>query len=1122
MTEEEQLLAAMAAIGAQRAILGDVVVEAALAPMREKLDALRARAHTPEQRRQVTVLFADLSGFTAMAESMDPEELRDLIDRLWNHLDGAIAAHGGLIDKHIGDAVMALWGARTLREDDPEQAVRAGLAMQEELARLRNTLPRASGIQMRIGINTGLCSLGAVGTKAEFTAMGDTVNLASRLEHAAAVGTVLISHDTYRHIRGLFSVQAMEPLKVKGKTEPVQTYRVHQVHARAQQLRNRGIEGIETPMVGRAPDLRRLQEAFHRATRGRLEAVILACDPGMGKSRLVTEFRAWLSAEYKHARVLVGLSSEQTQDRPFGVLRELFAAEFGISHTDPAEAARSKFVTGFGDALAGDPDAVMKAQFLGHLLGFDFSESPFLRAVLGNAQQMRDRAFQYLCDFLAQSTRGALDAQRPLVVILEDAHWADGGTLDAFSHIFEVCTELPLLILCPTRGALFETRPNFGRKAWRHALQPLSKDETRLLVDQILSKAAFVPAELRDMIVEGAEGIPFYVEELIKVLIDEKVILPGEPFWRIAIDRLHAVKVPPTLVGILQVRLEGLSPRERAVLQRGAVAGRVFTDRMLATLHAEHEAPLSIGEVRACLSDLVKRELVVPKDDGPVGEYRDYSFKHALMRDVTYDAILIKHRRPLHAQVAHWLIARCNQGIPEAPGSIASHLELAGDGTSATTWYARAGREAQAASAPEAAVGFYQKALALLGKQPQVDERERLALYAGLGEVCWQQGSFPAAAEAYAKMCTLAEQLGDLVSQARAWNGGALAEQRRGDAKKALQYAERAEQLAQRAGAEEERARALVRKGMAHWALGELKKTQALAEEAQEISTRLGDRRGVADSLRLLGIAHDILGRPPEAAACFERAKRLYQQLGDQQLAAGMLNNLGTSAEIDGDFRRAVDCFQEAFVLARDMGFRVGATQFLSNLGGGRVRLGEYAQAEQDLLQAISMVEARGTAIFLPETYGYLAEARLGLGKLDAAEGAARKALDLAEAAQHHEFCGVALRVLGAITAAKERAGTSCRPDSGSYFRQSLQHFERLGMDAARGRTLRAWAEALRRSGDPGDAPAMWQQARTIFEQLGMQRELEWTIASEAGERRKTPLIPKAGHSIPVAAEEDA
>ena len=1104
VTEEEQLLAAIAAIGAQRAILGDAVVEAALAPMREKLSALKAPAEVTEQRRQVTVLFADLSGFTAMAETMDPEELRDLVDKLWTHLDAVISAHGGLIDKHIGDAVMALWGARALREDDPEQAVRAALAMQDELAKLRSSLSGVGELQMRIGVNTGLVWLGAVGAKGEFTAMGDTVNLASRLEHAASVGTVLISHDTYRHIRGMFSVQALEPLQVKGKAECIQTYRVNHVRTRAQQLRNRGIEGVETPLVGRADDLQRVKDAYRAACTGELSGLILAGDPGMGKSRLVTEFRQWLGLEAQHVgvravRTFVGLSSEQARGRPFGVVRDLFAFEFAILETDSADVAREKFQAGFIDALRADPDAIMKAQFLGHLLGFDFAQSPVLRSVLGQAQQIRDRAFQYLLDFFSAITRGGAEGAQPAVVILEDAHWADSGTLDAFDHIFEMCTALPLFVLCPTRGSLFERRPNFGRPEWRHALQPLTEDETRLLVDQILRKAAEIPPDLRELIVEGAEGIPFYVEELIKVLIDEKVILPGEPHWRIAAERLPQVKVPPTLVGILQVRLDGLREQERTVLQRGSVAGRDFSEAMVAKLHGDNEQPLPLAEVSACLQDLVARELIFRKEPNPKGDSGYYRFKHALQRDVTYDTILLKHRKSLHAQVAQWLISRSADGVHEHPGLVASHFELAGERAEAAQWYGRAGRQAQAASAPAAAIGFYEKALSLRETGPLADERERLALYAGLGEVCWQQASFAEAAEAYAKMGTVAEALGDPIEQARAWNGRASAEQRRGDATKALQYAERAQSLAERAGAEEERARALVRKGMAHWALGELKKTQDLAEEALQISSRQLDQRGVADSLRLLGIAHDIQGRPSEAAACFERAKCIYQELGDQQLVAGMLNNLGTSAEIDGDFRRAVDCFLEAFTLAHGMGFRVGATQFLSNLGGGRVRLGEHELAHKELLQAIAMVEARGSAVFLPETYSYLAEACLGLGKLDEGEQAARKALELARAAQHQEFSGVALRVLGAVTAAKERAGALCSPESAVYFRESLEEFQKLGMDAARARTLRTWADALRKAGEAGASAELWRQARAIFERLGLKRELEWTIASEAG-----------------------
>ena len=259
-SEIDQLKAGMAALEAQRAILGNAVVEAMLGPIRDKLAALEAAGRADQQRKQATVLFADVSGFTAMSEAMDAEEVAGVMNDLWARVDRAIVDGGGRIDKHIGDAVMALWGADTAREDDPEQAVRAALAMQAAIVHFCQT--RGATLAMRIGVNTGPVVLGAVGTTGEFTAMGDAVNLASRLEHAAPVGGILIGHDTYRLVRGIFDVLPQEPLSVKGKTEPVQTYVVLRAKPRAFRMATRGVEGVETRMVGRDAELDTLKNAY--------------------------------------------------------------------------------------------------------------------------------------------------------------------------------------------------------------------------------------------------------------------------------------------------------------------------------------------------------------------------------------------------------------------------------------------------------------------------------------------------------------------------------------------------------------------------------------------------------------------------------------------------------------------------------------------------------------------------------------------------------------------------------------------------------------------------------------------------------------------------------------------
>ena len=272
MSEHEQLEKAIAAIEAQRAILGNEVVDIALASMREKLAALESRRE-PQQRKQVTVLFADVSGFTAMAETMDHEEVSGVINSLWSRVDKAILEQGGRIDKHIGDAVMALFGTPIAQEDDPERALRAALKIQSEITAwkkefddpLSNQPSRAQNIQLRIGINTGPALLGTVGTTGEYTAIGDTVNLASRLEHAAPLGGILTSHDTYRHVGGVFDVTALEPISVKGKSEPVQVYRVNGIKPRSFRVTTRGVEGIETRTVGREPELEIMKAVFDDA-----------------------------------------------------------------------------------------------------------------------------------------------------------------------------------------------------------------------------------------------------------------------------------------------------------------------------------------------------------------------------------------------------------------------------------------------------------------------------------------------------------------------------------------------------------------------------------------------------------------------------------------------------------------------------------------------------------------------------------------------------------------------------------------------------------------------------------------------------------------------------------------
>ena len=1116
--EWEAIEEAIAALEAQRDILGDAVVEVSIAALREKLAVLETQRAT-EQRKQVTVLFADVSGFTAMSETMDPEEVHDIMNALWARLDSAITAHGGTIDKHMGDAVMGLFGAPTAREDDPERAVLAALAMQKEVAdfnasddwedyggwNARTPPPR---ISVRVGVHTGPVSLGTVGTTGEYTAMGDTVNLARRLQEAAPVGKVIISHDTYRHVQGVFNVQPLKPVSVKGKSDPIPIYVVLRAWPRTFRFAGRGVGGIETRMVGREQELARLKDILRAVLKsGKSQVVTIIGEAGVGKSRLLYEFDRWLARQPGTIIYFKGRADEQMANTPGFLIRDLLSFRFDIQDSDPSSVARSKLERGILSFMGGE--GMEKAHFIGHLIGFDFSASPYLRGILGDARQIRDRAFHYLTQFFDAVARHA-----PTVIFLEDIHWADESSLDLIEHLSRGCQDVPLLMVCLARPSLLERRPSWGQRQQNHTridLKPLSADGSRQLVVEILRKVEQIPPELQEMIVGRAEGNPFYIEEFIKSLIESGVIVPGPRQWRIRSRRLTEVKVPPTLVGLLQARLDRLSPTERDVLQRASVVGRVFWDGAVQNLcdASDVQCRWKRSELRAVLEALCRRELIFLREESSFAGEQEYAFKHTILHAVTYESVLKRLRRIYHAQVAAWLVERSGERVGEYAGLIGEHYERAGDIFQASGWYGLAGTQARTAYAPEAAIGYYQRALALLPEAASSEEEarqyagQRVTLYEGMGEMLLWQARYAAAAEAYTKMRKAAEIVGNLVDQARAWNGLSRTQDAQGDYPGSLASADQAEKLCravpiQNIVVKTELARALFRKGWACYRLGREEEALSLGQQALALSTELGSRREMAESLSLLGGVYDMLGRHGDAARYNAQAVALYQELGDRERLGAMLNQLGEHARLRGDYRAAEALYQEALTIAYETGNRNGEMLFLSNLGGARVGLGKYHLAEEDLRRTIRWAEIAGPGGWLSRTYCFLAEALLGQGKVAEALAAARRALTLGMEVESPALTGNAWRVLGMVLRQAGRTFSleGREYDAESCFAESARVLSAMGAEGERARTLWEWGKYKLQQGDEEQGRKLQQEAREIFERLGMEGEAR---AAQAG-----------------------
>ena len=1112
--EQKDLDQAIRALEAQRPLLGDEIVDIAQTAIREKLARLLAERHEPQERKLITVLFADVSGFTAMAESMDHEIVNSVINSLWSRVDKAIQHQGGRIDKHIGDAVMALFGTPTAHENDPERAIRAALKIQTEVQdwkwEFRDSMSpqwaQAQKIQLRIGVNTGPALLGSVGTVGEYTAIGNTVNVANRLEQAAPPGGILISYDTYQHVRGVFDVTVLQPITVKGKSEPIQVYTVNSARPRAFRVPTRGVEGIETRTIGREEELAKMRSAFKQVMRQRqMHLINIVAEAGTGKSRLLYEFTRWLDVQNLPIHLFKGRATQEMAQIPYALLRDIFSSSFGIQDHDSAAAARQKLESGILSYIGNEENASLYAHFIGHLIGLDYSTSPHLKGILGDAQQIHDRAFHYAAQFLSDITH-----EQTAVVFLEDIHWADRGSLDFFLHLMNTRPDLPLLTVGLTRSTLFEERPDWGTGAvqtTRLDLLPLSDENCRRLVEEILKKVPEIPPALTDLIVAKADGSPFYVEEVIKVLIDKGVIIRGENQWRVEMERLSSLSVPATLTGLLQARLDNLNLNTRETLQQASVVGRIFWTNVLEHMqNPESERAEVSTPVVDRLMTLRAKELIFQYGDLESTKLPEFIFKNAILHDVTYESVLLRLRRVYHLQAAEGLIGTWGERVNEYAGRVGEHYEQAGELLKAAEWYARAGRQAQATYEPDTAVHYYQKALDFLTQSTDTQQVMRqLEIYPRLGEVLNWQARYSDASETYNAMLMTAQARQDEVAQSRAQQGLATSLSYQGQHLAALESAIQAETLARKTEAHMELAKALWTQGSARYRMGEPRAALSLGEQSLAIATELDEPNEMARSLNLIGAVHYVLGQYAQAEGDWEHALQIFQELGNRQQGMDLLNNLGAIADARGDHEAAFQRYHNALEIAREIGYRDGEILFLTNRGLEQVALGNFGAGEADLRQALQLAGVTGSWC-LPITFNYHAEALLGLGRYKEALYSAKQALVLGEEDQTPEYIGMAWRTLGMVS---EKLGKPYRSrdretrkfmnyDADTCFARSEKIFAEAEIEMERARTLREWARYASRIGDHAQAEKRWQAAREIFARLGADLEVQRMASAPA------------------------
>ncbi len=1087
--EREQLKQAISHLEAQRNILGDSIVDTAIAALYEKLQTARAEA-TP-RRKQVTILFADVSRFTSIAEFMDAEDLSDLINELWYQLDSVIVDSGGMIDKHMGDAVMALFGTPEVHENDPAQAVRCALRMQAALAEFQVQKPTAiqghpfAKLDIRIGISTGPVVMTEVGAKLEYTAMGSTVNLAERLQTVAPPGGILISHDTYLQVRGIFQLERRPQLALKGKSGPVPTYLVNVEKPRLLHMSNRGVVGLKTSMVGRDSELGLLEAAFRNVAgdeQGRLITVV--AEAGIGKSRLRWEFEHQLDQASTSGRVFSARTDQQMLGLPYSLMRELFASFFSIRDSDAPELVHSQLRQGFSQLIGADGAEL--AQAIGYLIGLSSPASNKSPAE-HDARLIRDNAFQAAASFFA-----AIAAQQPVALILDDLHWADNGSLDFIEYLSGQISNQAVLIVGFARPSLFERCPSFGTASGgqRLVLSPLSQADSLALASDILRRVPKLPHTLLNFVVRRAEGNPFFIEELIKAIIEDGVIVKGENGWQVIAENLDEQRIPPTLTGVIEARLDSLARLEREVMERASVVGNVFWSGVVVRLVPTEDR----AAILAALDNLRGKELIYKHEHSDFAGNEEYSFKHIILRDVTYEGVMRKARRDYHAQVVEWLIEQSGERAAEYAGLIGEHYERAESSLMAGQWYIKAAQQAQSSYMDELALTYYHQALKLIPETPE-HQAERVTVYEGLGDIYKNQALFHEAVEVYFSMIQSAIVMGDVDKQTLAWLGMAFAQDELGDHNASLKSVTKAEAIARQSGIATTLGRALHGKGWVLQLLGRLDEAEKLGREALSVSGRVDDQALVVSCHNLLATICTARGDYEQAVFWFEQCLNKVRQLGTKSRLPITLSNLGEAKLSLGQVAAATSLFGEALDVARTISSRRSELMAMINLGRVQLALANYEAAAAELQAAIELAGAEQPP-FLVICYVALSEALLRQGRSAEALNAAEVGFTLAQATKGWEFIAPTWIALGLVASQQARA---LNLDGRLYtaaelFTEAVNIYRTLGIKSEAITALGHWANHEQASGNHDVAT----QLRLEAEELAFRpNEPVWDGANE-------------------------
>ncbi len=991
-----------------------------------KLQQARALRAMQGERRIITLLFCDVTGSTAIAEKLDPEEWAEIMNEAFQYMIAPVYTYEGTVARLMGDAVLAFFGAPIAHEDDPQRAVLAGLDIVTGIEKFASEIRRTYGLDfnVRVGINTGPVVVGEIGADlaVEYTAMGDAVNLAARMEQTAEPGTVQIAENTYHLVEPFFKLAPLGELEVKGKEKPVAAYRVDGIASEPGTLR--GIEGIDSPLVGRETELDQMRRLIASLAEGGPGHILfLLGEAGLGKSRLVDELRDhWLATRqqtpdgWDHWNQMAAVSYGASI--PYGMIKHALRVSCHITESDSPEQARGKLA----HTMKGYPPDLQERlnQLYTILLGIDDGQS----GLRPEGEDFKRELFSAVLQATRLRAAGA-----PTVIVGEDMHWSDSASLEQHEHLLQSIDDQPILFI----GVM---RPERDTPAWQMKervaarypgqvseihLHPLSEDESADLVDGLLP-VQDMPRDVCEMILERTDGNPFFIEEVIRTLLESGTLerTNGALHWNSSQSAAQLV-IPGNVQALLAARIDRLEKEARHTLQLASVIGRNFYRRVLDMISETAEAlDQQLKELEALA--LIREAARLPE--------LEYMFRHALTRDATYATILRRRRRAFHRRVGEAFELLFPDRLHEEASRLAEHFNEALVLDKAQHYYTMAGDQALRLYANREASDFYSKALNIARESGTVDQLGRL--YRKLSRAYELSGRYDDALDLFQEMhqqaarraapaielqallseatirstftdkfdterghqlvteaLALAQELGDPRAESKAyWNLSLLGTYSDRGVYQTIEYGEKAATIARQNGLHEELAYALHDLARPYFMAGRLSDSLLALDEAAQLWRDLGRSNMLADNRATLAEGLNMLGQLEQSLLMGQEALAISRKTSNAWGQAYALGSIAPVLYELGRIDEAFDAWHESLVMARKANFGAPRLYARAHMALALAQLGDLDSAFAQLNRAKAAASNVDLPIFsnLPQ-FG-LAHLHLLAGNLEEARRA--------------------------------------------------------------------------------------------------------------------------------------